>query len=1172
MSHTTGNIPRPSADDFFAQVEHIAAHTELHPALRRRFIHETLVEVCHEAVKGMRQNFGSLFAQVDYLCRRHNIAVADRMEIQRMRRNSNDSAAAMGDEAADMAEDILYDCRALALFISSVYDASVPEKLLLLLPRHRRPSSESLQVTDRHLQCVASTACAKDAGGNVTFGVLLADDASLRHVVAGDGSEYLMRIVSEGTVLSLVDCREDADGNILPGFIIVEPDYLIDISAIARCFTDYGHHPLAYIANQLQPSANSQAILLGNYSDALLDAFMRADSDEAHDEIWKTTLKRHFATDALAYATCPDFSAEEYKMQCQRQAKNIFDIAEELVKQHAQQRKAVAKDNGEGLFLLEPSFICPALGLQGRVDLMSADMLLLAEQKSGRNYNLERHMRTPHGTFHKESHYVQLLLYFAVLHCNFGVSMQKQEIRLIYSRYALPDGLLVVSYYRQLLVEALKLRNRIASSMLLFARQGFTPDILKHLTVEVLNENNNRSGFFERYIKPRLTELLAPLHCLSPLEEAYFCRMASFVFREYAVSMTGAQEGTTHGTAEVWHAPFSQKLANGEIIVCNDITPDVPQKETREGDGIPAAGHGTAGDILPDTPVQHLSLTPAYDNEMDFRPGDSVWLYSFRRDTTPSAPHAILYKGVVSALSAQSVGIFLHDPQPACIFSAGDTMSWAIEHAGGMAPSSKLKSLYTLMTCPDIRQRNLLLGCRLPRLDVRRRLSKSYHPAYDDILRRAFQAEDYFLLVGPPGTGKTSMAMRFMVEEELLNNRGTERAILLTSYTNRAVDEICGMLTDAGIPYLRIGNTFSCAPAYRKRLARHLFADAGSLKDTQNIIATTPVVVATTSTLMSHQEILTLRDFSLTVIDEASQILEPDIVGLLAKVKKFIMIGDTKQLPAVVQQEAEDSTVSDTLLHSVSLYDCRSSLFERLLSVVRTQGGKDTSDNSSACIGTLNRQGRMHPEIAEWVNRTFYKEEDIGAVPLPHQEEKGLLYDESVGTDALGNLLRSSRTVFIDIVPEEGEADAKSNTAEARCVAEIVQRIHRAVGDRWKGEKTLGVIVPYRNQIALVRRMIEQKMGKATAAQVNIDTVERYQGSQRDVIIFSFTIARRAQIEFLTANSFTVRHPEAEPYVVDRKLNVAITRARRQLILVGNRSLLDNVSLYKSVISACKTL
>ena len=139
-------------------------------------------------------------------------------------------------------------------------------------------------------------------------------------------------------------------------------------------------------------------------------------------------------------------------------------------------------------------------------------------------------------------------------------------------------------------------------------------------------------------------------------------------------------------------------------------------------------------------------------------------------------------------------------------------------------------------------------------------------------------------------------------------------------------------------------------------------------------------------------------------------------------------------------------------------------------------------------------------------------------------------------------------------------------------MADIVQRIHRAVGDRWKGEKTLGVIVPYRNQIALVRRMIEQKMGKATAAQVNIDTVERYQGSQRDVIIFSFTIARRAQIEFLTANSFTVRHPEAEPYVVDRKLNVAITRARRQLILVGNRSLLDNVSLYKSVISACKTL
>ena len=1172
MSSSTPHTPRPAAGDFFAQVEHIATHTTMHPGLRRRFIHETLVEVCHEAVRGMRQNFGSLFAQVDYLCRRHNINVADRMEIQRMRHNSNDGASGTSADDGTLAEDILYDCRALALFISFVYDVSVPEKLLLLLPRHRRPSSENLRITDRHIQCIASTPCTKDDAGNMTFDVQLADDASLRHVVAGDGSEYLQRIVNEGTVLSLVDCKEDAGGNILPGFIIVEPDYLIDISSIARCFTDYGHHPLAYIANQLQPSANSQAILLGNFSDALLDAFMRADRDEARDEIWKNTLKRHFATDALAYATCPDFSASEYKKQCQRQAENIFGIAEELMKQYAQQRKAILKDDSEGLFLLEPSFICPALGLQGRVDLMSADMLLLAEQKSGRNFNLERHLRTPHGTFHKEDHYVQLLLYFAVLHCNFGVSMNKQDIRLIYSRYPLPDGLLVVSYYRQLLVEALKLRNRIASSLLLFARQGFTPAILKHLTVDVLNENKDKSDFFERYIKPRLTGLLSPLHSLSPLEEAYFCRMASFVFREYAISMTGAQEGTTHGTAEVWHAPFSQKLANGEIIVCNDITPAVSRKEACEGDDIQSGDCGAARDIAPDTPVQHLRLTPAYDNEMDFRPGDSVWLYSFKRDTTPSAPHAILYKGVVADLSAQSVGIFLHDPQPARIFSAGETLSWAIEHAGGMAPSSKMKSLYNLMTCPDNRQRELLLGSRLPSSDTSRRLSKSYHPAYDDILLRAFQAEDYFLLVGPPGTGKTSMAMRFMVEEELQNNRGTGRAILLTSYTNRAVDEICGMLTDAGIHYLRIGNTFSCSPAYRHRLARRLFADAGSLKSAHDIISATPVVVATTSTLMSHQEILSLRDFSLTIIDEASQILEPDIVGLLAKVKKFIMIGDTKQLPAVVQQEAEDSAVSDTLLHSVSLSDCRSSLFERLLSVIRGHSVEDADGNSLACIGTLNRQGRMHPEIAEWVNRTFYKEEDIEAVPLPHQEEEGLLYDESAGTDALGNLLRSSRTIFLDIVPAENEVDAKSNTAEARCVADIVQRIHRAVGDRWKGDKTLGVIVPYRNQIALVRRMIEQKMGKETAAQVNIDTVERYQGSQRDVIIFSFTIGRRAQIDFLTANSFIVSHPGKEPYVVDRKLNVAITRARRQLILVGNRSLLDNVSLYKSVISACQTL
>ena len=92
-------------------------------------------------------------------------------------------------------------------------------------------------------------------------------------------------------------------------------------------------------------------------------------------------------------------------------------------------------------------------------------------------------------------------------------------------------------------------------------------------------------------------------------------------------------------------------------------------------------------------------------------------------------------------------------------------------------------------------------------------------------------------------------------------------------------------------------------------------------------------MVSTTSTLQSKQELFNLKHFTMAIIDEASQILEPDIVGLLAAhndmgqtcIDKFVLVGDYKQLPAVVQQDAADTRVDDPLLQSIALTDCRNS-------------------------------------------------------------------------------------------------------------------------------------------------------------------------------------------------------------------------------------------------------
>lgn len=1084
-------------DEIFKRIAWLARNDKDGDAVRMLHMHETLVLICHEGIRTTNQSFGSLFAQVDYLCRKLQISVPDTIEIQTARRHSNSHKAIERD-------DMLYDCRALAVLASAIFGCDIPSYVVPLIPHKGRSKDAARHIDFRHLRVTAH----QFAEDSLLYVALDSGDEKLVSIAADH--QYLQKIIRHDMVLSLVDVHEAENGVLVPRFIIVEPDYLLDISAIAHIFTDYGHHPLAHLVDRLKPSSNSHAILLGNYAGKMLDDALHGNGS------WRETLKHHFADEALNYATCPDLNIEGYKQDCQKQAQNISDIVEEL------------RQQTESDFLVEPTFLCPALGLQGRVDLMTTDMHLLVEQKSGKNFNLANKKKTQHGVYQREDHYVQLLLYFAVLHENFNVPVNKLDIRLMYSKYPLPDGLLVVNYYHTLLLEALKVRNRIAASDLFFAREGFTPRFLKAITPDVLNEKGIHTLFYEKYLLPPLEDAIAPLHSMSPLEAAYFCRMATFLFREQAVSHIGVYEGASNSIADLWNMPMEEKLLTGNAITELKIE------------------HATTTDV---------TLTFTTDvSLLSFRNGDSVYLYAYDTAETPDITRAILYKCNITSIKAAKISLHLNNPQ-----HLDDKATYCIEHSSMGSANSGLRALHMLMSAPKER-RDLLLGQRMPRFDESITLSRNYHPTYDDILLRAKQAQDYYLLVGPPGTGKTSMAMQFLVKEEI--GAWGAGAVLLCSYTNRAIDEICEMLDSSGIDFLRIGNQYSCDERFRNRLASVAFTEMGNLNNIRQRIAQVPVVVATTSTLMAHQQILDLKRFTLTIVDEASQILEPNIIGLLSRLGKFILIGDHKQLPAVVQQTERDSHVSDTLLNAIGLTNCRNSLFERLMSY--------------APYGTLRFCGRMHPEVAAWPNKFFYREEHLLPVPLPHQTEESLDYNMP-SQDGLDDMLKRHRMLFIDVRNDNVTPDAKSNGAEARKVADIVARLMRQLGDGFDVHKSIGIIVPYRNQISLIRQEIERIVAergmqqRLSAAEdgITIDTVERYQGSQRDIIIYSFTISRPSQLEFLTSNTFTVSGKDGD-YLVDRKLNVALTRAKKQMIMVGNSQLLSQNALFRELINSCK--
>ena len=140
----------------------------------------------------------------------------------------------------------------------------------------------------------------------------------------------------------------------------------------------------------------------------------------------------------------------------------------------------------------------------------------------------------------------------------------------------------------------------------------------------------------------------------------------------------------------------------------------------------------------------------------------------------------------------------------------------------------------------------------------------------------------------------------------------------------------------------------------------------------------------------------------------------------------------------------------------------------------------------------------------------------------------------------------------------------KTNAYEARLVALLLARVYKQYEYCFDPNKTVGVIIPYRNQIAMIRKEID-KLGIEALQKISIDTVERYQGSQREVIIYSFTIQHQYQMSFLTSNTFV-----EDGVVIDRKLNVALTRARQQMLITGYEPLLERNEIFKDLIEHIK--
>jgi DNA replication ATP-dependent helicase Dna2 len=936
----------------------------------------------------------------------------------------------------------------------------------------------------------------------------------------------------EGAKLNLVNSYKDQNGFLIPTYIILEPDYLIDASAIAECFQDYLISPIHYFRNRFEKMENRSYLLLGNLANFFLDELVFA--EEVDNVSFENIFLKSFKQSPFEYTSCEDIRSESDFRSFMNRAQQLFNNIKRVVRYDFPKMGI-----NINFCTLEPSFFSVKYGFQGRLDLLYTNPITndtrIIELKSG---------RLPYPAFNTSkitlNHKVQTYVYRLMIDSVFYDKRAKVEASILYASGNNPgENIRKANIDGDLEKSILNLRNLIIINehKIITGELESVESMFKSMLREI--ETENPVPVFYQHKINRFQNVLTQS---SDIERIYFYRFIQFVSRELYHQKTGDMDyETPTGMASLWNSSFDERaealnvLYDLSILNIDDSANDMtiifsrPQP-TREDENLSG------------------------NNIVNFREGDICIVYP-REDVNDTVLNKQILKGTIVKITPEKVEVrFRYKQKNRHYFE--DNQFWAIEHDSlDSSLNSMYKSLFEFISSSK-QKRELLLGIKQPKCSaIKQENSDINDISYpENIINQALNAEDYFLIVGPPGTGKTSIFARRLIEEYY---KKPDVNIMVIAYTNRAVDELCGAINAAfGYSdgdcdkYIRVGSELSCDSVYQHRLLQRVSEKAADRDSLRKEINDTRIFISTLASITGKMELFSLKQFQIAIIDEASQILEPQIIGLLPLFDKFIMIGDHNQLATIVLQEEEKSRINETQLQEIGITDCRESFFERLLRRCKSQGWTHS-------FTQLTHQGRMHSEIAAFPSTYFYSENLFPALDWQTGEWRlsnvnGNFYDKYIAT---------KRTILFSTERKEiNNISNKINQSEAEIIAELLESIQRVYNDNniTYDSSKIGIIAPYRNQIALIRH----KLSEARIddyENIMIDTVERFQGSQRDIIIVSFCINQPGQFRYLCNLNYDG--------TVDRKLNVALTRARQQLFLVGNAQLLLKHPIYESLVN-----
>lgn len=433
---------------------------------------------------------------------------------------------------------------------------------------------------------------------------------------------------------------------------------------------------------------------------------------------------------------------------------------------------------------------------------------------------------------------------------------------------------------------------------------------------------------------------------------------------------------------------------------------------------------------------------------------------------------------------------------------------------------ARFNLLNLFLVSGDERRRRLIVDLDLPRFGDDKIEWKPeqdhFNPDQRRAVERVLQCKDYSLILGMPGTGKTTLIAHLI---KMLTERN--KTVLLASYTNSAVDNILLKAKDLEVDFLRIGNPSRVHHDIRRFVPGQEGNKVSSYQEFQNAFVKPKVVAATCLSIRDFA--FNIRDhFDYCIIDEASQVSMPLSLGPLRFCDKFVLVGDHYQLPPLVTHP--NALVKKGLSQS---------LFETL------------AQAHPQSVTELTYQYRMCEDIMSLSNQLIYDNrlkcgsEKVVGRKLQISVENLELIDRKQSASWLHEaLVPETKCVFFNHDPIYGIEKVTGENISNETEVELIRQTIEGLCACGVPEKSIGVVTLYRSQLKLLNEAMRHRSA------IEILTADRFQGRDKECIIISLVRSNKEN--------------KVGDLIKDwRRINVAVTRAMSKLIIFGSVSTLS---------------